>query len=1520
MDSGKWRLAAGLNTAFVLGLAALQCSAQSPPTITLDGNGTGRVFDGLGGVSAGASSRLLIDYPEPYRSQILDYLFKPNYGASLQHLKVELGGDMDSTDGAEPSHMHSATDQNYTRGYEWWLMQQAALRNPSMTFGALEWGAPGWIGHGQFFSQDNINYILNFIQGARTNYGLTLGDIGIWNETPYDINWIISLKAALQSAGLATKVVAADEPSDDWGIVADMNTYAALMSAVDIVGIHYPNGGSASSAQLLGKPLWASEDGPWRGDWTGAKFLAKEYNRNYIGGKITSTEIWSLITSYYDMLAIPGSGLMYANTPWSGHYDVEPAIWITAHTTQFAQPGWQYIDSACGLLGGSGSYVTLKNGSDYSVVIETMDAGSNQTLGFQITGGLATGPVHVWMSNSTAQFVQQSDIVPVNGYFTITLAPGSIYSLTTTTGQGKGNVTAPPAAAFPIPYSDTFDSYALGQEAQYFSTINGSFEIAACGGGRGGHCLRQAVNAAPIPWHAAGPAEPAAFIGSTSWTNYQVSVDALLEEPGEVKLIGRLSSEDITTGNVAGFQLYLSSTGGWALCHNSGDVLASGTVPFSLNTWHNLALVFNGSRIQASIDNAVVASVTDENYPNGMAGLGVRDWTNAQFDNFRIDPLPGQGQIVPQSQMTATATSAASGYDPSKAVDGSPSTFWHTAYTCVGGCQPSLPLPQSITLALGANYTINELRYLPRQDGNSNGTITSYNVYLSSDGNNFAKVAAGSWPNTPQEKIATFAAATAAWIRLEATGAVNGYASAAEINIEYTSAAGNPGPLVTGLNPNSALAGSGGFNLDVTGNNFVNGSAVLWNGSALPTTFVNSTLLTASVPASDILAPGDAGVSVTNPAPAGSSNSVSFTISASSSGGPGTTAFLTGFSTSGRPLRTDFSGWVGMQLGIGSNPLTVSALGRVCVAGNSSTHTVKLVNAANGADIPGASVSVNMNACPAGQFAWSSLSPAITLPAGSVYYLVSQEVQGGDQWYDYGAVSAEPDAAVRSSVYSFNGSNWIPIGPPNTSYVPVNFEYTVVTPSPIAVTLDTSPPALAFSVDSVSYNAGQTFNWTSGVSHTIAASSPQSAGTGAQYTWSSWSDGGAASHSIAPTGDTTLTANFTLQYLLTSSVSPPGAGSITAAAISAGGFYSAGSTFQLTATPAPGCAFTGWSGALGGSTDPQNITMSSPQTVTANFQCTAPPATAFLTSASLSGRPLRNDFNGWVGMQITVGSDPLIVSALGRVCIAGNSRMHSVKLVNATGGMDVPGASIVVNLAGCAAGQFAWSPVTPSVTLPAGGRFYLVSLEAQGGDQWYDYGAIATTADAVVSSAVYSTNGASWIPIGGANTSYVPPNIQYSVAPADPNPPFVLSYALSNPALRNDYAGWVGMALTAGPNLVAVNSLGRICLAGNAGTHSVKLVSALTGQDIPGGSVLLNMAGCTAGSFLYGALASPLTLASGARYYLVSQEAAGGDQWYDFGAISTRPVATVTSALYGNGSGWFTIGGQNLSYGPVSFK
>lgn len=63
---------------------------------------------GHGGVSGGGGgTRLLYDYDDKQRSEILDLLFKPKFGASLQVLKVEVGCDGDTTQGAEQSHMRT---------------------------------------------------------------------------------------------------------------------------------------------------------------------------------------------------------------------------------------------------------------------------------------------------------------------------------------------------------------------------------------------------------------------------------------------------------------------------------------------------------------------------------------------------------------------------------------------------------------------------------------------------------------------------------------------------------------------------------------------------------------------------------------------------------------------------------------------------------------------------------------------------------------------------------------------------------------------------------------------------------------------------------------------------------------------------------------------------------------------------------------------------------------------------------------------------------------------------------------------------------------------------------------------------------------------------------------------------------------------------------------------------------------------------------------------------------------------
>ena len=68
----------------VAGAAAVSPRAQAQTTTTINANGTsaGLTFGGIGAISGGGgNSRLLTDYPAAQQQQILDYLFKPGYGA-----------------------------------------------------------------------------------------------------------------------------------------------------------------------------------------------------------------------------------------------------------------------------------------------------------------------------------------------------------------------------------------------------------------------------------------------------------------------------------------------------------------------------------------------------------------------------------------------------------------------------------------------------------------------------------------------------------------------------------------------------------------------------------------------------------------------------------------------------------------------------------------------------------------------------------------------------------------------------------------------------------------------------------------------------------------------------------------------------------------------------------------------------------------------------------------------------------------------------------------------------------------------------------------------------------------------------------------------------------------------------------------------------------------------------------------------------------------------------------------------
>lgn len=643
----------------VLLLLAVFDGVAEAVTIPIDGTDQGRAFEGIGAISAGANSRLLIDYEEPYRSDILDYLFKPKFGASFQHFKVEIGGGTNSTSGAEPSHAITQSElaNPVSRGYEFWLMREAHDRNPQIILNCLPWAFPYWMS--SVFSQDSADYFTAFLQEANSTWGLDLDWVAgtqneLWGGT--DLWWVrYRLRPTMDAAGFSNvKIVAPEGAGQHWDIFDDL-VNPQYDSVIDAVGYHYVDQSAAypsASDIATGKPMWCSEDAVGGGAWGNAIDMVARMNRLYINGKITKMEIWCPVDSCADGVLYGGVGAMEADTPWSGSYYVRPAIWGTAHYTQFTEPGWIYIESGCGFLTGDGNYATLKDpaSSDWSIILYAQNA---QSLTFQLSGGLSAADVKVWKSTSSNMFVQQSSISQAGGQFTINCTADSLYSLTTTTGQQKGlAVNAIPAQSdFAFPYSEDFESYSAGVTPKYLSDMMGTFEVADCKGGRTGKCVQQMVPQVGYTWGGSwcNPPVPMTIIPhDTALSNYQVSMDVYIES-GEVYAAARKGS----TQTDSGYAFVVDKNGNWRLTYDDltipGNIIDQGTVGgFDGNIWHNIKIVCSDSLIKAYLDDSELCSVIDGRRSIGQAYFGSSFDLN-QFDNVSVEPAGTVWTVINQT-------------------------------------------------------------------------------------------------------------------------------------------------------------------------------------------------------------------------------------------------------------------------------------------------------------------------------------------------------------------------------------------------------------------------------------------------------------------------------------------------------------------------------------------------------------------------------------------------------------------------------------------------------------------------------------------------------------------------------------------------------------------------------------------------------------------------------------------------------------------------------------------------------
>lgn len=93
---------------------------------------------------------------------------------------------------------------------------------------------------------------------------------------------------------------------------------------------------------------------------------------------------------------------------------------------------------------------------------------------------------------------------------------------------------------------------------------------------------------------------------------------------------------------------------------------------------------------------------------------------------------PG-GSPVPRGAWIVSAAGSEPGHLPSLAIDGLPETFWHARWKHKAGEGVQL-----YTLDLGRPTAIGGFRYLPRQDGSTQGNFSQFRLRLSDDGENWS--------------------------------------------------------------------------------------------------------------------------------------------------------------------------------------------------------------------------------------------------------------------------------------------------------------------------------------------------------------------------------------------------------------------------------------------------------------------------------------------------------------------------------------------------------------------------------------------------------------------------------------------------------------------------------------------------------------------------------------------------------------------------------------------------------------
>lgn len=634
------------------------------------------LWRGAGMVSANNSSRLLMDYkkdhPDSYW-RILGYIFGEK-GIRIEHLKIEMGSDINSSSGTEPCVKRFSDEKaDVTRGAGLMLCHDAKQINPGLTLDMLWWGEPKWIEAADDVYDTRYRWYKETLDAAYEKFGVIFDYVSVTqNERAHNVNWIKYFAKRLKAETdcpydyAAIKIVTGEEVCT-WGFAENMKDDAELRDLIDIIGSHYTSSSSDTAKELAdryGKELWVSEgSSPMRYSGTyrfnrsslsglnGALDIADRIIAMYPMGRMTMYEYQPVVSAYYDGVCYGFKQLILANTPWNGGFSFDAGFYTALHFSQFIKKGWAFVGSACNsdcVTGGDGhclenghyTYMTCaepSSGEHSTVITNTTDDPIDYH--FTVTGYDRIPVIHVYLStghdeNGGHFLVKQPDVIPAEsdeGYtFSITVPPLSIVTVSTVDpkidiSDNKND------SILSLPYEDKFVGDDLtverGGAPAYTSDQGGAFEI------QNGYLTQMITeNMRPAEW--GYTPDPVTSLGDDRWYNYSVSIDTALESREGYAGIGLRYSLGCIGQH--GFRLCISD-GKWQLMEND-RTLAEGRHDADVTLLNRVKISACCNTIRAYLNNKLLAEYTAKTFTGAGRAAIYSSYHNNIFSDLLIEP------------------------------------------------------------------------------------------------------------------------------------------------------------------------------------------------------------------------------------------------------------------------------------------------------------------------------------------------------------------------------------------------------------------------------------------------------------------------------------------------------------------------------------------------------------------------------------------------------------------------------------------------------------------------------------------------------------------------------------------------------------------------------------------------------------------------------------------------------------------------------------------------------------------